>query len=207
MTQILIALFFSQLAISATLPEFAGNYAFSPNLLQYQIAQHRLTVSNLTQEAKDFINTLKSSGYSCQAITSRAYDCKKLSRQIPENLTVRNAVIEKYAQQSIYFQPTPAGYGLINEAPSVVEYEKSQNSKMGQVQFQKTKLLINDQLLKVTVTSLTQNVSAYFYLNSRLELASQIQFSLQKKASQNPQYVIKDVTNFVFEAVWSKTQN
>lgn len=203
----IVSLIFSQFAFSASLPEFAGNYAFSSDLLQYQIAQHRLTVSSTTQQAKAFMSDLKTNGYSCQAITSATFDCKKLSRKIPESLTVRNAVIEKYAGQSITFQATQPGYSLINDAPSVQEFEKNQLSVMGQVQFQKTKLIINDQLVKVKVTSLTQNASAYFYLNQRSELASQIQISMQKKASQNPRFIIKDVTNFVFEAVWVKTQN
>lgn len=207
MTMWILSLIFSQFAFSTTLPEFAGNYAFSPNLLQYQIAQHRLTVSNSTESGKAFIRDIKSLGYSCQAITSATFDCKKLSRQIPENLTVRNAVIERYGQQSITFQATQPGYSLINDAPSVQEYEKNQLSVMGQIQFQKTKLIINDQLVKVKVTNLTQNASAYFYLNQNQNLASQIQISMQKKASQNPQFVIKDVTNFIFEAVWVKTQN
>ncbi len=206
MTQILISIFLSQFAFSASLPEFSGTYEFSANQLQYQIAQHRLTISNLSQQAKNFMGELKSAGYSCQTITSTTYDCKKLSRQIPENLSVRNAILEKYAQQKISFQPSQSDYSLINDAPSVQEYEKNQISNMGQVQFQKTKLLINDQLIKITVISLTQNISAYFYLNQRSELASQIQFSMQKKSSENPKFIIKDVTNFVFEAVWSKAQ-
>lgn len=203
----IVSLIFSQFAFSANLPEFVGNYAFSPHLLQYQIAQHRLAVSNSTESGKAFIRDLKSLGYSCQTITSTIFDCKKLSRQIPENLSVRKAVIEKYARQSITFQATQPGYSLINDAPLVQEYEKNQLSVMSQVQFQKTKLVITDQLVKINVTSLTQNASAYFYLNQKSELASQIQFSMQKRASQNPQFVIKDVTNFVFEGVWSKTQN
>lgn len=204
---ILAIIFFSQFAFSANLPEFVGNYAFAPNKLQYQIAQHRLTVSNLSEGGKTFIRDLRSLGYSCQTITSTTFDCKKLSRQIPENLSVRQAVIEKYARQIITFQSTQPGYDLINDAPLLQEYEKNQLSVMGQVQFQKTKLIINDQLVKIQVTSLTQNASAYFYLNQKSELASQIQYSMQKRASQNPQFVIKDVTNFVFEGVWSKTQN
>ena len=188
---------------AAPAPEFLGAHDFSVNDLKITQIQHLIVVAVKNNEGKNFVNALKAQGYQCQMAANSMSKCKKFDRGIVEDSDLRADIISEFGKNRLNFELASEGYEVVNEAPTLTELEKSQNSSFGQLLFNKLRVYVfAEGLIKLKIFSTSHEEQSYFYLNSNQEISQQITaVKINQKQNLN---VVDDRVVYLYEAVWKK---
>lgn len=198
-----LAFFVSVGVHAAPAPEFLGTHAFSTNDLKVTQIQHLITVSVRNDEAKNFVNALKAQGYQCQQAANQTSKCKKFDRGIVEDADLRADIVREFGKNVLHFELANDDYEVVNNAPSLTELEKSQNSSFGSLLFNKIRVYVfTEGLIKLKIFSTAHDEQSYFYLNANAEISQQISaVKINQKQNLN---VVDDRVVYLYEAVWKK---
>ena len=206
-TASLVILFISVIiqisAQAAPAPDFVGTYGFSSTDLVVKQTQHLISVAVRNDEARKFVKKLTTDGYQCVLGANSISKCKKFDREISEDAGLRADLIREMQPMVLNFELSNEDYELVNDAPSITELEKNQNSSFEKQLFNKIRVyILKDGPTKFKIFSSQHEEQNYFYLNEESLISQQVR-AVRVNQKQNVN-IIDDRVVYLYEAVWKK---
>ncbi len=203
---LLVNLVFFALSVTAfavDIPEFAGSYKFDSSSLAIQQVRHQIVLVVSSEQAKQYLGELRNSGYICSHVVNNHYRCNLFVVEKTEDFGVRDNVISANKSRLLEFETSSEDYSLINEAISLLEFEKYQNSKFDTNTFDKIRFYVTAGLKKFKIyDSKISNSGEHFYMTHDGQIARLIQVS--KKNKKTTSFVVEDRKIYLYEGVWKQ---
>lgn len=161
---VLQTLFLNYVAKALPSPmDLTGRYVFANQIELLSVKTYETVWAN-DNSGKERLNILRANGYACMHKYSGTYNCSKfLKKQLPAELV--SQVENEYSSKSLEFFSTGNGWNLINEAESLVEFEKIQESNFADIKYDRVRFVYGDGFQKIVLEQKNMPADTFQWLN------------------------------------------